>query len=226
MENNEYLQIRKRLTSELLAQERLVNEAGAALQGPKSEFLNGVLILTSHRLLFGAEEAADSFELSLAEILSFSKSKKLGFPYLNVGGHGVTFSFLLAKEEIAEFLSDSSEALKGFGSQGAGNEASGKVQDDFVNLGGVFDPDRLEAKSKQSRTKALELQIERLESTAPPVFFSFVADSSDGQGAGEIPLLAMFISRGWRLENMSVIASDVAPGMRETHILVSWSGKN
>ena len=226
MESKEYLRIRKQLTSELYDQERVINEAGAALQSPKSEFLNGVLVLTSHRLLFGAEESADSFELSLAEIFSFSKSKKLGFPYLNVDGHRAKFSFLLAKEEIAKFLSDSHEALLGFKPPVAGDEASGKAQSDFIHLGGVFDQDRLEARAKQSQTKALELQLERLESATPPVFFSFVADSSNGQGAGELPLLTTFVSRGWKLENMSVIASDVAPGMRETHILVSWSGKS
>tara|TARA_B110000503_G_scaffold122065_1_gene186272 strand:+ start:7922 stop:8101 length:180 start_codon:yes stop_codon:yes gene_type:complete len=52
--------------------------------------------------------------------------------------------------------------------------------------------------------------------------FSFVQDSSNGQAAGRLNKLELLMSRGWAFVGMTVLASDVAPGMRETHIIVSW----
>ena len=209
-----------------LGDEQLLAEAGASLETAKSKFENGVLLLTPNRFLFAGESLDSVFEVGLGDVKIVLKEKKLTFPYLVIATGGDRFSFLFSRDEISSFLKKAVVAVDLFKSDGPAIESDEGNSSGASNLSKAINELNDPAHAEKVSKKSLESMIESLESQPTPVFYSFVEDSMDGQGAGVIQRLTAFVARGWRFEDMSVVASDVGAGMRETHILVSWTGQD
>lgn len=219
-----YRDLRRRAT-EKLGDEQVLAEAGASLETGKSEFENGVIVLTTQRFLFAGETLDSVVEVGLGEVNHVLKQKKLTFPYLVLVTQEDSFSFLFAKTDFVSFHKKAVTAVDAFSPAESGIEGYEDEDQGVVSLSRAVKELNDPANAEKVSKKSLESMIETLESKSTPVFYSFVEDSSYGQGAGEIQRLSAFVARGWKFEDMSVVASDVGAGQRETHILVSWQGR-
>ena len=219
--SSSYNKLRQRATLQL-GDEVVVAEAGASLDTGKSEFENGVIVLTTQRLLFAGETLDSVVEVGLGEVEHVLKEKRLTFPYLVLVTKEGSFSFLFAKTDFGHFHKKAVNAVNFFNPEESTMEADSDQGRDVVGLSSAVEELNDPAHAQKVSRKSLESMFVSLESQPAPVFYSFVVDSTYGQGAGQIQRLSDFVARGWRFEDMSVVPSDVGAGMRETHILVSW----
>ena len=162
--------------------------------------------------MFHEESSSFDFQLSLSEIVEFHKVRKLTFTYLDVVLKGKTHRFMLPKNEVDKLADLATSALERFQQEGA---EMNLVNHTAMNLDEIDD---LETR----KLTLFEKGMANHESSSGPVFFSFIEDSSDAQAAGRLSKLEILTKRGWEFVDMSVVASDVGPGMRETHVLVKW----
>lgn len=215
MDALEYTRIVSNMKDKLGQGELLHSDEGAGFDGGKQGYVNGVIALTNFRLLF-QPEFGDVFEVTLHEISNFKRSKLLSFEYLEVISKNGSYRFQMNKGTVQNFQEVALRLLNEIESQDS-------RQDSITAPGtGARNLDTINDSAANQLNNFVTHVVEPYESEAGPVFFSFVQDSSNGQAAGRLNKLELLISRGWEFVGMTVLASDVAPGMRETHIIVSW----
>lgn len=214
MDLMEYNRIVNNLKNQLGSGEYLQRDEGASLDRGNQGYATGVIALTNFRMLF-QEEGGYVFEIRLHEISDIKRSKLLSFEYLEVVLKNEAHKFQMVKGSVQGFIEVALGLVRDAKNQPSDPESSSAQGRDTLDLNQIND-------STSIQLKSFETLVKRYESENGPVLFGFVQDSSDGQGAGRLNKLELLISRGWEFVGMTVLASDVAPGLRETHIVVSW----
>lgn len=217
MDSLEYQTILNNLKKVLGPGELLQLDEGAGLDRGRQGYANGVIALTNFRILF-QRDWGDVFELKLHDVSDFKRSKLLSFEYLEVLSKNGSYKFQMPKGSVQGFAEVALGLLGELKSMGSTPESMSSPDVGTLNLDKINDVNDVMA----MHLEHFETLVKRFESENGPVLFGFVQDSSDGQGAGRLNKLELLIGRGWEFVGMTVLASDVAPGMRETHIIVSW----
>lgn len=200
----------------LRGNETLYFHCGASLNKDKNDHSNGLLAITDQRLLFQEEAKEITLSLELHEITQSEKTRNLGFVYLGISTEKLSLSFMVRKAEIDELLKTVEKATS---QARIAQRFGGNTKDEVPVIS--FE----EANNEQLRSKLqLDKWFAEMETQDDVTLYSFVEDSYNGQAAN-MSRLQSFLSRGWEFVGMTVIASDVGPGMRETHIIVKWPKK-